>query len=116
MAEKKEETGFKVTDRRLFTTEGEPRPDAVEEPSPAPPVPTAEPATPPLPVAESSPTAGADSPPPPTAADLDNGEYFALYHRINARSVYGCPSRSINSLAMSPLSRSCVTHAINRIK
>jgi hypothetical protein len=69
MAEKKEETGFKVTDRRLFTTEGEPRPDAVEEPSPAPPVPTAEPATPPLPVAESSPTAGADSPPPPTAAE-----------------------------------------------
>ena len=45
-----------------------------------------------------------------------NGEYFALYHRINARSAYGCPSRSINSLAMSPLSRSCVTHAINRIK
>jgi hypothetical protein len=68
MAQKKEETGFTVTDRRLFTTDGELRSDAPEE-KPAPePAPTAAAlATPP----ESPSPAATDSkvPPPPSVAE-----------------------------------------------
>lgn len=56
MVEKKSDN-FTVTDRRLFTPEGELRKDASEESSPTPPTPT--------PVA----TAQADVPPPPTAEE-----------------------------------------------
>jgi len=34
--EKDQESGFKITDRRLFTEEGEPRPEAQRPPSPQP--------------------------------------------------------------------------------
>jgi hypothetical protein len=66
MAERKQDTGFTVTDRRLFTTDGELRSDVAEE-KPAPePAPTA--AAAPL---ESASPAAADSkvPPPPSAAE-----------------------------------------------
>jgi hypothetical protein len=66
MAERKRDTGFTVTDRRLFTTDGELRSDVAEE-KPAPePAPTA--AAAPL---ESASPAAADSkvPPPPSAAE-----------------------------------------------
>ena len=67
MAQKKEETGFTVTDRRLFTTDGELRSDAPEEKPEPEPVPTAAAfATPP----ESPSPAATDSKvPPPSAAE-----------------------------------------------
>lgn|SRR5271157_1349723 len=85
MAEKKQESGFTVTDRRLFTEDGELRREAHEE---AEPVKTATPAAPPV-APPSSPTAakppaaagsvasfpsgegvvGQSVPPPPTAAE-----------------------------------------------
>jgi hypothetical protein len=68
MAERKQDTGFTVTDRRLFTTDGELRSDVAEKkPAPEPePAPTA--AAAPL---ESGSPAAADSkvPPPPSAAE-----------------------------------------------
>jgi len=70
MAEKKPE--FTVTDRRLFTSEGELRPDAAEETpvekSAAPPKPAAEQ---PKPAPEESKSADpvAQTPPPPSAAE-----------------------------------------------
>ncbi len=74
MAEKKQDTGFTVTDRRLFTTEGELRADLPEEKQePSVPVATAPSAaatavaTPP----EAAPadTAETKVPPPPSAAE-----------------------------------------------
>jgi Domain of unknown function (DUF1844) len=81
MAEKRQESGFTVTDRRLFTEDGELRKDVGEEPAPVvaatPPVPVstasqtapkeAAPAAVAFPVAEAS--AGPDIPPPPTAVE-----------------------------------------------
>jgi len=65
MAEKKNE-GFTVTDRRLFTSEGELRTEATEEQESAPPKATpAAPAAAPEPVEPAEPT----EPPPPTAAE-----------------------------------------------
>jgi hypothetical protein len=85
MAEKKQEAGFTVTDRRLFTEDGELRKDVVEDVAPpkaaAPPVsvPTSSPTTvrdtapAPNPVAASPAAAngiaGQDLPPAPTAAE-----------------------------------------------
>jgi hypothetical protein len=79
MAEKKQDTGFTVTDRRLFTSEGELRTDVPEEKAPAekPPTETAPKATavaaPPAPApTEAEVTGIADpnaAPPPPTAAE-----------------------------------------------
>jgi hypothetical protein len=66
MAEKKQDTGFTVTDRRLFTAEGELRSDVAEE-KPAAEAPVA--------AAQSSPATPApaptdpDMPPPPSAAE-----------------------------------------------
>jgi hypothetical protein len=82
MAEKKQDTGFKVTDRRLFTADGELRNDAAEqaqEPTPAPPAP-APPASVveiPAPVAKAPDTIAAaepsdrEMPTPPTVAEQD---------------------------------------------
>lgn len=79
MAEKKEQSGFKVTDRRLFTADGELRGDVPEEvetpkaPAPAA-VKNAEPAGPEA-TAPMAPEAGVDGdremPPPPTSAEQD---------------------------------------------
>jgi hypothetical protein len=81
MAQKrKEESEFKVSDKRLFTSEGELRSDSVVEEQAAPPAPAAAataPATTPAPVstiAESAPTAAAptpesDVPEPPSASE-----------------------------------------------
>jgi hypothetical protein len=68
MAERKQDTGFTVTDRRLFTTDGELRSDVAEE-KPAPePAPTAAAVAAP---AEPSSPAAPDSkvPPPPSDAE-----------------------------------------------
>ncbi len=81
MAQKrKEESEFKVSDKRLFTSDGELRSDSVEEEQAAPPAPTAAataPSTAAAPVstiAESAPTPAAptpesDIPEPPTASE-----------------------------------------------
>lgn len=64
MAEKKQDAGFTVTDRRLFTSDGDLRSDAPEEkpePAPVPQAATAQPAEPASPAPESK------VPPPPTA-------------------------------------------------
>jgi hypothetical protein len=64
MAEKKQDAGFTVTDRRLFTSDGDLRSDAPEEkpePVPVPQAATAQPAEPASPAPESK------VPPPPTA-------------------------------------------------
>jgi hypothetical protein len=58
MAEKKQESGFTVTDRRLFTEDGELRQDAREEEA-------SKAATPPPPAATSTQTAAAKENPPP---------------------------------------------------
>jgi hypothetical protein len=66
MPDKKQDTGFTVTDRRLFTTDGELRSDVAEEkapePNPAPMPVAAAPEDPALP----SPAADSRIPPPPT--------------------------------------------------
>jgi hypothetical protein len=70
MAEKKQES-FTVTDRRLFTPEGEMREEiSQEEVSSAPPIPPpAPPQAPVAPVEVASPAPQADTPPAPTAAE-----------------------------------------------
>jgi len=78
MAQKrKEESEFKVSDKRLFTPDGELRSDAVEEQAPPAPAAATAPSTAPAPVstvAEAAPTAAArthtsDIPEPPTASE-----------------------------------------------
>lgn len=75
MAEKKNDTGFTVTDRRLFNSEGELRKDLAEEneaPKPAASAPAKEPVR-----AEKPPQTATDAvvdrdmPPPPTAAEQE---------------------------------------------
>jgi len=74
MAQKRrEETEFKVSDKRLFTADGELRSDSVEEQA-APPAPAAVPAAPVATIAEAAPTPAApthesDIPAPPTASE-----------------------------------------------
>jgi hypothetical protein len=70
MAEKKQDTGFTVTDRRLFTADGELRADVPEEKPTPEPVPQPDPATPAA-AAPATPAAVADPnvPPPPSAAE-----------------------------------------------
>jgi hypothetical protein len=71
MAQRKEEAGFTVTDRRLFTTEGDRRSDVPEEKREAAPTAAAV-APPPAPApTENAPEAPGDTkvPPPPTAAE-----------------------------------------------
>jgi len=69
MADKKQDNGFTVTDRRLFTSDGELRSDVPEE-KPAEPAPQAS-AVATAPPAERAPSAVTDPnvPPPPTAAE-----------------------------------------------
>ena len=62
MEQEKKDSGFKVSDRRLFTSDGELRSEAVEQESPTPPKPTA----PPNAAAE---TPTQDMPAPPTASE-----------------------------------------------
>jgi hypothetical protein len=80
MAEKRQESGFTVTDRRLFTEDGELRKEASEEaetPKSAAPPASVPPAKEPVPTAnsvapfpaQSDATAAPDMPPPPTAAE-----------------------------------------------
>jgi len=69
MAEKKQEPSFTVTDRRLFTSEGELRSEAAEEtpvPAPEKPSPAAAAVAPPPP---SNATSDSKVPPPPSAAE-----------------------------------------------
>jgi hypothetical protein len=73
MAEKRQESGFTITDRRLFTEDGELRKDVAEEvekPKPAEAVREAATASPvPKPAADSGKTPAPEAPPPPTAAE-----------------------------------------------
>lgn len=87
MADKKNDSGFTVTDRRLFTPEGELRSDAAEEaavPAPAPGPPKQESEAPP-PVAPPQSNAGdgaaleREMPPPPTSAEQE--AQAAAYHQ-----------------------------------
>src|SRR5438309_345728 len=79
MAEKKhEQSGFKVTDRRLFTSDGELRVDAPEEVESPKPAPAAAEASlsekGPKPVAEESNVPDHEMPPPPTTAEQEAQE------------------------------------------
>jgi hypothetical protein len=69
MAEKKQDTGFTVTDRRLFTSDGDLRSDVPEEKSEPVPVPQAAPpqAATAQPAESASPAPESKVPPPPTA-------------------------------------------------
>ena len=71
MAEKKhEQSGFTVTDRRLFTSEGELRKDVAEETeAPKPAVAVAPPASAATPPAAAKGDGESEMPPPPTAAE-----------------------------------------------
>jgi len=73
MAEKRQESGFTITDRRLFTEDGELRKDVAEEverPKPAEAVREAASASPTAnPPAEKNEAAGPEAPPLPTAAE-----------------------------------------------
>lgn len=87
MAQKKNDTGFKVTDRRLFTSDGELRSDAPEEvEAPKPPSPPTATETPAAKAEEAAQPAGGDGtaperdmPPPPTNAEQD--AQAAAYHQ-----------------------------------
>ncbi|HST12077.1 MAG TPA: DUF1844 domain-containing protein, partial [Terriglobales bacterium] len=71
MAQRKEEAGFTVTDRRLFTTDGDLRSDVAEEKQEAAPTPAAVAAPPESAPSENPPSEAGDSrvPLPPTAAE-----------------------------------------------
>jgi hypothetical protein len=94
MAEKKyEQSGFKVTDRRLFTSDGELRGDATEEvevPKVATPIAPAENKEPSTPAAPAAPTVAADAAPeremplPPTSAEQ---EAQAAAYRQSAKDL-----------------------------
>ena len=69
MADKKQESSFTVTDRRLFTSDGELRSDVQEEtPAPEKPAPSAS-ATAAPPPPQSSTTSDSRVPPPPSAVE-----------------------------------------------
>jgi hypothetical protein len=77
MADKNKESGFTVTDRRLFTSEGELRSDVQEETESSKPAPKAQKEAPPKEAAPSQPNNPAaaekdyesEMPPPPTSAE-----------------------------------------------
>jgi hypothetical protein len=73
MSDEEKNSGFTVSDRRLFTEEGELRPDAPPEPAPEATQPVAPPqTTTPEQLADSGSKAPAgDLPPPPTAAEQE---------------------------------------------
>ncbi len=66
MRDKKQDAGFTVTDRRLFTTEGELRSDVVEE---KPETPVASTTAAPVEIPKSDTGGDSKVPPPPTAAE-----------------------------------------------
>jgi len=66
MAEKEKDSGFKVSDRRLFTADGELRTEAAAEETPAPPV---APVVATTAVADAAPVPESDIPVPPTATE-----------------------------------------------
>ena len=68
MAEKKQDTGFTVTDRRLFTADGELRAEVLEEKPMAEPAPSTAVTTAPAEAVPPS-IADPDMPPPPSAAE-----------------------------------------------
>jgi len=71
MAEKKHDSGFTVTDRRLFTSEGEPRGETHEEKEPPKAAPKAEPAPPEARRTDAENALDRDIPPPPTSAEQE---------------------------------------------
>ena len=71
MAEKKQESTFKVTDRRLFTADGELRSDVAEEVEPKASAPTATKAPSAEKPAPVDPSADREMPAPPTSAEQD---------------------------------------------
>ena len=84
-APKEDEQGeFKVVDRRLFTQDGERRPDAVvEPPKPSPPSQdAARKATPPKPPAPEPPQGQAKSPPPPPSPDAPPDKSAAHFEQL----------------------------------
>jgi hypothetical protein len=86
MAEKKTESGFTVTDRRLFTSEGELRKDASEEqeaPKAVPPAPQEAPKMPP-PAAQTGTAPERNMPEPPTAAEQEEG---AAAYRASSKDL-----------------------------
>jgi hypothetical protein len=98
MAEKKTESAFTVTDRRLFTPEGELRKDVPEE-SEAPkatPAPPREPAQkmPPSP-AQADAAPEREVPPPPTAAEQEAG---AAAYKQSSKDLDGEVERSGHSV------------------
>src|SRR5580704_4473460 len=78
MAEKKQESGFTVTDRRLFTEDGELRQDAREEAEPpkaaTPPAPFPAPTSTQTAAKEPAPAASPVAPFPPSAAGIAGPE------------------------------------------
>jgi Domain of unknown function (DUF1844) len=78
MAEKRQESGFTVTDRRLFTEDGELRQDAREEAEPpkaaTPPAPFPAPASTQTAAKETAPAASPVAPFPPSAAGIAGPE------------------------------------------
>ncbi len=64
MAEKEKDSGFKVSDRRLFTADGDLRTDVAQEETPAPPAQAPASAAP-----NAAPAAEPGMPPPPTASE-----------------------------------------------
>ena len=87
MPEPKEEeqSEFKVVDRRLFTQEGERRPDAVIEPPPKPAPPSQEAvpkAPPPKPPASEPPRSQAKPTPAPPVADAHGNESNAHFEQL----------------------------------
>lgn len=101
MAEE-EEKPIRVVDRRMFTADGELRPEyqttASEPPPPTPPPAAAQPSVPvpaaapaPAPASEAPPGAGADAAEPPPADELGGGEprtAFALIIQMLAMPAY----------------------------
>ena len=72
MAEKKnEQSGFTVTDRRLFTSEGELRSETHEDESPKPAMPAKDPAPTPSSPAATASLEDREMPPPPTSAEQE---------------------------------------------
>ncbi len=106
MAQKRrEEAEFKVSDKRLFTADGELRSDSVEEQA-APPAPAAVPAAPVATIAEAAPTAAAatresDIPEPPTASEqkAQHDAYKQSSRDLDARVELG--GHSAKELEMS---------------
>jgi uncharacterized protein DUF1844 len=71
MPEKEKDSGFKVSDRRLFTADGDLRTEVVEEEAPAPQPTTQTPSVTAAAGPASPPAADPNMPPPPTASEQE---------------------------------------------